>query len=87
MGRFLEFLGGAIVIGTLILLVLNLFPSPDTETLVAILPWAFPAISGGLILVAFGAMLDHLAAIRSAAERQADIFQQLLERRNPAKKE
>jgi hypothetical protein len=57
------------------------------RTLVAVLPWAFPAIAGGLLLVAFGAMLDHLAAIRSAADRQADIFQQLLERRNTAKKE
>jgi uncharacterized membrane protein len=87
MGRFLEFLGGAIVIGTLVLLALTLVPSPDVKTLVAVLPWAFPAIAGGLLLVAFGAMLDHLAAIRSAADRQADIFQQLLERRNAAKKE
>jgi hypothetical protein len=87
MGKFLEFLGGVIVIGTLVLLAMTLIPSFDMNTLVAILPWSFPAIAGGLILVAFGSMLDHLAAIRSAAERQADIFQQLIERRNPAKKE
>lgn len=87
MGKFLEFLGGAITIGALVLLALMLAPSPDIATLFAILPWAFPAIAAGLLLVTFGAMLDHLAAIRAAAERQADIFQQLLERRTPAKKE
>ncbi|MDW9550853.1 hypothetical protein [Sinorhizobium meliloti] len=75
------------VIGTLVLLAMTLVPSPDVKSLVAVLPWAFPAVAGGLLLVAFGAMLDHLAAIRSAADRQADIFQQLLERRNSAKKE
>ncbi|ABR60281.1 hypothetical protein GOC91_28675 [Sinorhizobium medicae] len=87
MGKFLEFLGGTIVIGTLALLAMTLVPTPDVKTLVAVLPWAFPAIASGLILVAFGAMLGHLAAIRSAADRQADIFQQLLDRRSTAKKE
>ncbi|PST24197.1 hypothetical protein C7U60_09795 [Mesorhizobium plurifarium] len=87
MGRFLEFLGGTIVVGTLVLLGMTLVPASDVKTLVAALPWAFPAIAGGLLLIAFGAMVDHLAAIRSASERQADIFRQLLERRNTAKKE
>lgn len=41
MGRFLEFLGGAIVIGTLVLLAMTLVPSPDVKSLVAVLPWAF----------------------------------------------
>ncbi|MQW86183.1 hypothetical protein [Sinorhizobium saheli] len=87
MGKFLEFLGGAIVLGTLALVAMTLVPSLDMKTLVTILPWAFPAVAGGLILVAFGSMLDHLAAIRSASEKQAEIFQQLLERRNPPKKD
>lgn len=87
MGKFLEFLGGAVTIGTLVLVALMLLSSPDITTLLAILPWAFPAIAAGLLLVAFGAMLDHLAAIRAAAEKQAEIFRQLLERRAPSKKE
>ncbi len=87
MGKFLEFLGGAIVIGTLVVLASMLMPSPDVRTLLAVLPWAIATIAGGLVLVAFGGMLDHLVAIRAATERQADIFQQLLERRAPAKKE
>ncbi|MDK1492297.1 hypothetical protein QN219_19885 [Sinorhizobium sp. 7-81] len=87
MGKFLEFLGGIITIGTLALLAMTLIPSLDIRTLLAVLPWAFPAIAGGLILVAFGSMLDHLAAIRSAAEKQADIFQKLLDRRAPPKTE
>jgi uncharacterized membrane protein len=87
MGKFLEFLGGAITIGTLLLVAMTLVPSRDIDALLAILPWAFPAIAGGLLLVAFGAMLDHLTAIRAAAERQAEIFEQLLERRTQPKKE
>lgn len=87
MGKFLEFLGGAITIGMLVLMTMMLVPSPDIDTLIAALPWAFPAIAGGLILVAFGAMLDHLAAIRAASQRQAEIFEQLLARRGPPKKE
>ncbi|MBB4189555.1 putative membrane protein [Sinorhizobium terangae] len=87
MGTFLEFLGGVIAIGTLALLAMTLIPSLDIRTLLAVLPWAFPAIAGGLILVAFGSMLDHLAAIRSAAEQQAEIFQKLLDRRAPPKTE
>lgn len=87
MGKFLEFLGGAITIGTILLMAMTLVPSPDLGNLIAILPWVVPAIAGGLLLVAFGAMLDHLAAIRVAAEEQADIFRQLLERRSPSKKD
>ncbi|MCA1494644.1 hypothetical protein [Sinorhizobium alkalisoli] len=87
MGKFLEFLGGAVTIGTFLLVATTLVPSPDIGNLIPILPWAFPAIAGGLLLVAFGAMLDHLAAIRIAAEQQAEIFRQLLERRSPPRKE
>ncbi|WEX79005.1 hypothetical protein PYH37_003978 [Sinorhizobium numidicum] len=86
MGKFLEILGGIVTIGTLALTATTLTPL-DIRTLLTVLPWAFPAIAGGLILVAFGAMLDHLAAIRTASERQAEIFQQLLDRRAPSKKE
>lgn len=87
MGKFLEFLGGAITIGTLLLVVMTLVPARDVDSLLAILPWAFPAIASGLLLVAFGAMLDQLTAIRAAAERQTEIFEQLLERRTQPKKE
>jgi len=87
MGKFLEFLGGAITIGTLLLVLMTLVPARDVDSLLAILPWAFPAIASGLLLVAFGAMLDQLALIRTAAERQTEIFEQLLERRSPPKKE
>lgn len=87
MGKFLEFLGGAITIGTLLLVLMTLVPARDVDSLLAILPWAFPAIASGLLLVAFGAMLDQLAAIRAAAERQTEIFEQLLERRTLPKKE
>jgi hypothetical protein len=43
--------------------------------------WAIPAVVGFVLIAAFGSMLGQLKAIRAAAERQAEAFQAIVDRR------
>ncbi|WP_457583623.1 hypothetical protein [Ensifer canadensis] len=60
-------------------------PSFGAPAVMLALQWALPAIGIGIALAAFGSMLGQLKRIRLAAERQADLFQSILDRRQPAK--
>lgn len=72
MDKFLEIVGIVIVLLTLLVAVVITANSGNANTLFYILPWAVPSVIGGVVLAAFGSMLEQLKAIRAATEFQAD---------------
>lgn len=85
MDRFLEIIGAIGVSGVLLIMIVIVGNSGGGSataiTILGLLPWAVPAIVGFIMIAAFGNMLYQLKAIRAASERQADMFQRMIERR------
>lgn len=88
MDRFLEIVGSLGVIAVLLILLVVIFSTRgglDAALAVAsVLPWAVPAIIGFIIIAAFGNMLGQLNAIRTASERQAEMFAEIMAGRKKA---
>ncbi|OCP11142.1 MULTISPECIES: hypothetical protein [unclassified Ensifer] len=86
MGKLLQIIGIVIIIAAAVVATATLAVDPATAQLRAlmVLPWALSAILSGILLTAFGSMLRQLSAIRAATERQAALFQAILDRRTPA---
>ena len=86
MDTFLEIIGAvgaAAVLLFMTIIVANSGGGSSTASLlVGLLSWGVPAVVGFVIIAAFGNMLGQLKAIRSATERQAEIFQTMVERRS-----
>lgn len=82
MDKFLEIVGGlgaSVVLLVMLLITANSGGGSATAlTILAMLPWAAPAIVGFVIIAAFGNMLGQLKAIREASERQADMFAEIM---------
>ncbi|OCJ68993.1 hypothetical protein A6U97_02465 [Agrobacterium tumefaciens] len=82
MDKFLEIVGGlgaSLVLLVMILITANSGGGSATAlTILAMLPWAVPAIVGFVIIAAFGNMLGQLKAIRAANERQNEIMNEFL---------
>ncbi|CAN7256721.1 hypothetical protein IB277_31215 [Ensifer sp. ENS07] len=85
MGKLLQIIAIVIILAALAAAIALLAADPATAQLRAlvILPWALSAILSGILLAAFGSMLRQLSAIRAATERQAALFQAILDRRAP----
>ncbi|WP_288427085.1 hypothetical protein [uncultured Agrobacterium sp.] len=86
MDKFLEVVGS---LGICIVLLIMMFitvnsggGSATALVLMAMLPWAVPAIVGFVMIAAFGNMLGQLKAIRAASERQAEMFAEIMTRRS-----
>jgi hypothetical protein len=86
MDKFLEVIGAlGVCLVLLVMIVLTLNSGGGSATaivLMGLLPWALPAIVGFVMVAAFGNMLGQLKAIRAASERQADMFQSIMDSRN-----
>lgn len=74
MDTFLEWigsLGAALVLLAMMFITTGSKGGSDTALVIlAMLPWAVPAIVGCVIIAAFGNMLRQLKAIRASLERQ-----------------
>ncbi len=85
MDKLLEIIGMIGVCAVLIIMMMVVGNSGGGTatmlTLLSLLPWAVPAIIGCIIIAAFGNMLGQLKAIREASEKQAEVFQTILERK------
>lgn len=88
MDKFLEIIGA---LGTSIVLLAMIAITANSAggsaaalTILAMLPWAVPAIVGFVMIAAFGNMLGQLKAIREAAERQANMFAEIMAGRKKA---
>ena len=75
MGSALTMIGGVILILAAVATLLVGIQG-GVLALVGVLAVTAPIFIGGLVLAAFGAMLDTLVAIRAAAERQAALLEQ-----------
>ncbi|MBD9558382.1 hypothetical protein ACI2KT_32970 [Ensifer adhaerens] len=85
MGKLLQIIGIVIIVAAIVVGLAMLVGDPATAYLraLSILPWTWSAILTGILLAAFGSMLRQLSAIRAATERQATLFQAILDRRAP----
>ena len=83
--KFLEVIGAIGVCAVLLIMTVIVGNSGGGSataiTILGLLPWGVPAIVGFIIIAAFGNMLGQLKAIRTATERQAEIFQSMVDRR------
>ncbi|MDP9559775.1 UNVERIFIED_ORG: hypothetical protein J2740_000945 [Rhizobium nepotum] len=86
MDKFLEIigmLGASFVLLTMIIVTSQSRGGSDTAmTILAMLPWALPAIVGCIIIAAFGNMLSQLKAIREASEQQTGLLRTMIESRD-----
>ncbi|MCW8057656.1 hypothetical protein [Agrobacterium tumefaciens] len=88
MDKFLEIVGAVGVIAVLLIMLIVIFSTKGgmdaALALASVLPWAAPAIIGFIIIAAFGNMLGQLKAIRTASERQAEMFAEIMAGRKKA---
>lgn len=88
MDKFLEVIGSLGVCAVLIIMMLMVGNSGGGDAtllmILGLLPWAVPAIIGFIIIAAFGNMLGQLKAIRTASERQAEMFAEIMAGRKKA---
>ncbi|WP_172746534.1 hypothetical protein [Neorhizobium sp. T25_13] len=74
MDKFLQIIGALICVAALSLMVFIMSASADrgdgVTLLLGMLPFGIPAVIGGVVLAAFGSMLEQLKAIRASLERQ-----------------
>lgn len=82
MDTFLKIAGAVVIVVSLAIALRVTVPSFGSVGIILALQSASPAIGAGVALAAFGSMLGQLKKIRLAAERQADLFQSILERRS-----
>lgn len=82
MDKFLEVIGSLGVCAVLIIMMMLVGNSGGGDAtllmILGLLPWALPAIIGCVIIAAFGNMLGQLKAIRTASERQAEMFAEIM---------
>ena len=85
MDKFLEVIGslGVCLVFIIMMMLVGNCGGGDATLLmiIGLLPWAVPAIIGCVIIAAFGNMLGQLKAIREASEKQAEMFQSILDGR------
>lgn len=85
MDKFLEVIGslGVCLVFIIMMMLVGNSGGGDATLLmiIGLLPWAVPAIIGCVIIAAFGNMLGQLKAIREASEKQAEMFQSILDGR------
>ncbi|WP_320203991.1 hypothetical protein [Agrobacterium rosae] len=88
MDKFLQIIGALgvclVLLATIAMLVNSGGGTAAFIILMGLLPWSIPAIVGFVLVAAFGSMLSQLKAIRSASERQAEMFSQILAGRKKA---
>lgn len=82
MDTFLKIAGVVVIVVSLTVGLQTTVPSFGWLGVILALQSAAPTVVAGIALAAFGSLLGQLKKIRLAAERQADLFQSLLERRN-----
>lgn len=85
MDKFLQvvgFVGAASVVLVLLIVIFTTRRGPDVLiALAAALPWALPAMVAFVMIAAFGNMLSQLKAIRASSEKQAELFQSIMDSR------
>lgn len=82
MDTFLKIAGAVLIVVSLADALHAIVPSFGWVGVILTLRSALPAVGAGIALAAFGSLLGQLKKIRLAAERQADLFQSILERRS-----
>ncbi|MBZ7922211.1 malate:quinone oxidoreductase [Ensifer adhaerens] len=82
MDAFLKIAGAVVVVVSLAIALQATVPSFGWLGIVLALQSAAPTIGAGIALAAFGSLLAQLKKIRLATERQADLFQSIVERRS-----
>ncbi|MEI3855496.1 MULTISPECIES: hypothetical protein [Ensifer] len=82
MDTFLKIAGAVVIVVALAVSLYATVPSFGWLGIILALQSALPTIGAGVALAALGALLGQLNKIRLAAERQADLFQSILERRS-----
>lgn len=82
MDTFLKIAGAVVIVVSLAIALRVTVPSFGSVGIILALQSALPAIGAGVALAALGSLLGQIKKIRLAAERQADLFQSILERRS-----
>ncbi|MCK3779741.1 hypothetical protein MZK49_23895 [Ensifer sesbaniae] len=82
MDTFLKIAGAVVVVVSLAFALQATVPYFGWMGVLLALQSASPSIGAGIALAAFGSLLGQLKKIRLATERQADLFQSILERRS-----
>lgn len=77
MGKALEIIGWLIMIGVMAVMVFIASRAPNNSVIYFMLPWAIPSIIGGLLVAAFGRMLQELQSTREQAERQSMLLDEI----------
>ncbi|PWI54803.1 hypothetical protein B5K03_08770 [Rhizobium phaseoli] len=76
MAGFLRVAGGIIVAASLLFFVVLAITTPGGFLLA--LSMAFPSVVAGVMVAAFGSMLDELQSIRAASKKQVSLLEDLL---------
>lgn len=72
MDKVLEAIGAMLIFGALFVAVVTLIDNSSIEiALVAAMTWSGPIFVAGLLIAAFGNMIGHMKAMRSALEKMA----------------
>ncbi|NRQ15195.1 hypothetical protein [Ensifer sesbaniae] len=82
MDTFLKIAGAVVVVVSLAFALQATVPYFGWMGVLLALQSASPGIGAGIALAAFGSLLGQLKKIRLATERQADLFQSILEHRS-----
>lgn len=82
MDIFLKIAGAVVIVVSLAVALNATMPSFGWLGIILAVQSALPTVGAGIALAAFGSLLGQLKKIRLAAERQADLFQSILERRS-----
>ncbi|KSV88449.1 hypothetical protein [Sinorhizobium sp. GL28] len=82
MDTFLKIAGAVVIVVSLAVALNATMPSFGWLGIILAVQSALPTVGAGIALAAFGSLLGQLKKIRLAAERQADLFQSILERRS-----
>ncbi len=77
MAGLLKVAGGLVVGFAILAIVVTLFAG-GMDSLLAVLPDAVSGTLGGLLIIAFGVLLEHLETISRHSARQADLLTELL---------
>ncbi|MDM9627246.1 hypothetical protein QTL95_15165 [Rhizobium sp. S152] len=77
MAKILQIIGVLIVLAVLIALLFLVAIGSSASVLFVALPWAIPSIVCGILIAAFGSMLEQLVAIRLTAEKQTAILEEI----------
>ena len=82
MDTFLKIAGAVVIVVSLAVALNATMPSFGWLGIILAVQSALPTVGAGIALAAFGSLLGQLKKIRLATERQADLFQSILERRS-----